>query len=81
MIAGSNRGERHGTRMTGRVFKIDRDFVHVVLEDGQRCWFDKSGDDIGIGDIVTGNLRTHGDEKLFNTTKGYTMSVYMQGHT
>lgn len=67
--------------MTGKVFKIDEKLVHVVLEDGQRCWFDRSGDDIGIGDIVTGNLRTHGDEKLFNTTKGYTMSVYMQGHT
>jgi hypothetical protein len=37
------------------------------------------GYDILVGDVVSGNLHSHGGEDLHNQTQQETMSVYIQG--
>jgi len=68
--------------MTGRVFKIKKGLVSLVLEDGHSCWFQPLGGyDIEVDDIVTGDMWSLGREEFFNATKGYEMNVFVQGHT
>jgi hypothetical protein len=37
-------------------------------------------DDVDLGDVIQGNLRTHESEELRNVTKGTVLSVYIQAH-
>jgi len=67
--------------MKGKVSRIEKPLVYVILEDGQRCWFELDGHDVAVGDIVSGNMRIHGDSKLTNETKGNVIDAYIQGFT
>lgn len=54
-------------------------FFAVMVENNDYTVIETS--DIGefeIGDIVSGNLNSHGDEKIKNITKDQIISVYIQ---
>ncbi len=68
--------------MTGRVYKIEKGMVGLVLEDGQRCWSQPLGGyEIEVDDVTTGDLWSLGGEEFFNATRDYSMSVFIEGHT
>ena len=71
--------------LRGRVFKIEKGMVHVLIEEGmegQRMWFEPLGGyDIEIDDVISGNLWSLGGEELTNETKNYKMDVFIQDHT
>jgi hypothetical protein len=69
-----------------RVYRITKGLVYLNLEDDlevdQRCWIEPLDSYlIEIGDIVTGDLWSLGKGDLHNITKGYTMRVFVRGHT
>ena len=68
--------------MTGRVIKIENGLVYLDADDGRRCWFQPIGAyEIGLGDVMTGDLWALGAEEFHNETKVYSMSVFIEGHT
>jgi uncharacterized protein YkvS len=75
-----NSRERKG-RMVGKVSKIEQGSVFVDLGKGLRCWFAQLTDhSIEIGDSVMGDLWSFGGQELHNTTRGYRMKVFIEGH-
>jgi hypothetical protein len=67
--------------MKGKVSRIEEGSIFIRVERGQECWFDPLDESkVEIGDVVTGNLWAYGGQQIFNTTKGQTMKVFMEGH-
>lgn len=67
--------------MKGRVYAIDSRLAFARLDDGGICWFEPLSGDVEVGEVISGELCSHGRQQLRNETRGRTVGVLIEGHT
>jgi hypothetical protein len=65
---------------SGTVVALNRrkGFVAVQADDGYLVFELLGGYEVGLGDVIQGDFRSHGGETFVNRTKGERMDVFVQ---
>jgi hypothetical protein len=64
--------------LKGKVIKIEREMITVLIENDRTSFIELLGDEVDLGDILSGNLEDLGGETLFNITQNEEIEVFIQ---